>query len=46
VGEGIGAPLLVMATVLAVGLVLLVAAGATAGSWAARATPARTLRAP
>ena len=46
VGEGIGAPLLVMTTVLAVGLVLLVAAGATAGSWAARATPARTLRAP
>jgi hypothetical protein len=46
VGEGIGAPLLVVTTVLALGLLLLVVAGATAGSWAARATPARTLRTP
>jgi hypothetical protein len=46
VREDVAAPLLIVLAVLAAGLVLLVSAGATAGSWAARATPARTLRTP
>ena len=46
VREDVSAPLLVVLAVIAAGLLLLVTAGAAAGSWAARATPARTLRAP
>ena len=46
VRQDVAAPLVIMLAVIGAGLILLVGAGATAGSWAARATPARTLRAP
>ena len=46
VREDVAAPLLAVFAVVAAGMLVLVGIGAVAGSWAARATPARTLRAP
>ncbi|MBV8981688.1 MAG: FtsX-like permease family protein [Acidimicrobiia bacterium] len=46
VSQVLGAPLMVLFAVVGFGLVLLVLLGATAGWWAARATPATMLRAP
>ena len=46
VSQAMGAPLAVLFLVVAAGFVLLLVLGATAGWWAGRATPARTLRTP
>ncbi|HEV3354672.1 MAG TPA: FtsX-like permease family protein, partial [Acidimicrobiales bacterium] len=46
VSEAMGAPLAVLFVVIAAGLGLLLLLGATAGFFAARATPARALRTP
>jgi hypothetical protein len=46
VSPAIGAPLAVLFAVVGFGLVLLLTLGATAGWWAGRATPARSLRTP
>jgi hypothetical protein len=46
VSQALGAPLAVLFSVVALGFVLLVVLGATAGWWAGRATPARNLRTP